>query len=160
MDGLTPLLEEHPFFAGMKPDDLALIAGCARNARFDAGEYLCREGSPAREFYLVRSGSVSLELHAPGRGTLVLQTISEGEILGFSWLMPPHVWMFDGRASQATRVLAFDGACLRGKCEEDTRLGYNLMKRVARVMIERLQSLRLQLADVFGAPAPRSRGTG
>jgi CRP/FNR family transcriptional regulator, cyclic AMP receptor protein len=160
MDGLKPLLEEHPFFAGMTSDDLALIAGCARNARFAPGEYLCREGSAAREFYLVRSGSVSLELHAPGRGTLILQTIGEGEILGFSWLMPPHVWMFDGRASQATQVLAFDGACLRGKCEEDPRLGYDLMKRVARVMIERLQSLRLQLADVFGGPTARSRGAG
>lgn len=160
MEDLKRLLEEHPFFAGMDPGDVGLMAGCARNARFAPGEYLCREGSDASEFFLVRSGSVSLELHAPGRGTLILQTIGEGEILGFSWLMPPHVWMFDGRASQATRVLAFDGACLRGKCDADPRLGYDLMKRVARVMIERLQSLRLQLADVFGSPAPRSRGTG
>lgn len=156
-DGLGRLLAEHPFFAGMSDAEIALMAGCARNARFAPGDYLCREGSEATEFFLVRSGSVSIESHAPGRGTLSLQTVSDGDILGFSWLMPPHVWMFDARALQSTRALVFDGACLRGKCEDDPRLGYDLMKRVARVMIDRVHSLRLQLLDVFGNPAHAPR---
>lgn len=157
-DGLNVLLAEHPFFAGMSDVEIALMAGCARNARFAPGEYLCREGSDAAEFFLVRSGSVSIESHAPGRGTMSLQTVGDGDILGFSWLMPPHVWMFDARALQSTRALVFDGACLRGKCENDPRLGYDLMKRVAKVMIDRVHSLRLQLLDVFGTPSSSPKG--
>lgn len=149
-EGLTSLLAEHPFFAGMNAEDLALIAGCARNARFNAGDYLFRDGSEATEFFLIRSGSVSIEVHAPGRGTMSLGTVQDGDIVGFSWLMPPHRWMFDARAVQTARALVFDGACLRGKCDRDPRLGYDLMKRVARVMIDRIQSLRVQLLDVFG----------
>lgn len=161
-DGLASLLAEHPFFAGMAPDDIALVAGCARNARYAPGEYLCREGSPANEFFLVRSGLVSIEVHAAGRGTVSVQSVGDGEILGFSWLMPPHTWQFDARAQQPVRALVFDGECLRRKCDADPRLGYDLMKRVASVMIERLRAVQLQLFDVFGDTAtgvPRKAGT-
>jgi CRP/FNR family transcriptional regulator, cyclic AMP receptor protein len=158
MEGLTSLLAEHPFFAGMSDEDIALIAGCARNARFNAGDYLYRDGSEATEFFLIRNGSVSIEVHAAGRGTITVQTAGDGDIVGFSWLMPPHVWMFDCRAVQTTRALVFDGACLRGKCDRDPRLGYDLMRRVARVMIDRIQTLRLQLLDVFGDAGKVPRG--
>lgn len=157
-DGLESMLKEHPFFVGMSDEEIALMAGCARNARFAPGEYLCREGSEAREFFLVRSGSVSIESHVPARGPMSLQTVGDGDMLGFSWLMPPHVWMFDARALASTRALVFDGACLRGKCDRDPRLGYDLMKRVARVMIDRVHALRLQLLDVFGDPVRSTRG--
>lgn len=158
VEDLGGLLAQHPFFAGMSAGDIAIVAGCARNARFAAGEYLCREGTAAAEFFLVRSGTVSLEVHEPSRGILSLHSAGEGDVLGFSWLMPPHVWMFDARAVQPVRALVFDGECLRGKCDRDPRLGYDLMKRVARVMIERLRATRLQLLDVFGDSAPSRRG--
>lgn len=157
MTGLASLLAEHPFFRGMDPDHVALIAGCAKNARFGEGDYLFREGQDADEFHLLREGKVALELHAPGRGELRIQTVKEGDIVGFSWLMPPHRWMFDARAIEPTRTLAFDGQCLRGKCDDDPRLGYDLMTRMARVMTERLEAARVQLLDVYGGRVAEAR---
>lgn len=150
MTNLEPLLAEHPFFAGLAPEHIRLIAGCASNVRFDAGEHICREGTKADRFYLVRFGRVALETFAPGRGNLTIQTLGEGEVLGWAWLFPPYHWHYDARALDLTRALAFDGACLRGKCDEDPRLGYDLMKRFAQVIVERLRSTRLQLLDVYG----------
>ena len=155
MKGLEELLAEHPFFAGMGRADLALIAGCAANARFEAGGYLFREGEPADEFFLVRSGRVVVEVHDPARGTITVLSAGEGDVLGFSWLMPPYRWVFDARAVELTRALVFDGACLREKCEADARLGYDLLKRVTGVMMQRLEAASVQLLDVYGgAGAP------
>lgn len=147
---LEPLLRQHRFFAGLAPDYLALIAGCAANAVFAAGDFLFREGAPSDDFFLIREGGISLETTAPGGGALVVLTLREGDVAGFSWLIEPHVWDFDGRATERVHAFRMDGACLRGKCEEDPRLGYELMRRFAALASARLQATRLQLLDVYG----------
>jgi len=150
MKTLEDLISASPVFAGLTDAQLELIAGCAVNDRFQPGAPLFSEGEPADRFFLVREGAVALEIHAPGRGPLVIQTLHGGEIVGWSWLFEPYRWQFDGRAREATRVVSFDGACLRGKCESDHELGYQLMRRFAASLIERLQATRLQLLDVYG----------
>lgn len=150
---LEPLLAEHPFLRGLEPRYVALLAGCAANVRFDAGEYIFREGEDANEFYIIRHGKVALELFTPERGILTIQTLGAGDVLGWSWLFPPYRWRFDARARELTRAIALDGTCLRRKCDEDHSLGYELVKRFAHIIIERLQATRLQLLDVYGAQA-------
>ncbi len=153
MKRLEGLLAEHPFFRDMRPEDLALIAGCGSNARFEAGEYLFREGGAADHFFLLRSGRVTVECHAPGRGPVSVLSVGGGDVVGFSWITPPYRWVFDARCRELTRAVVFDGACLRGKCESDPRLGYDIMKRVAGVIAARLESATVQLVDVYRAPA-------
>ena len=147
---LEPLLRGHVFFAGLDSAHLSLLAGCASNEVFPADSFLFREGDPAQTFYLIREGRLALEIAAPGRGALVVQTLGEGEVAGFSWLIEPHRWEFDGRAIDEVRAVRMDGACLRGKCEDDPRLGYDLMRRFAALTTSRLQATRLQLLDVYG----------
>jgi CRP-like cAMP-binding protein len=110
---------------------------------------LLHEGEPANEFFLIRHGVVALELDAPS-GPLLIQTLNEGEVLGWSWLFAPYRWQIGGRAVESCSLVRFDGACLRGKCEDDHELGYQLMTRFAANVIDRLQSTRLQLVDVYG----------
>jgi CRP/FNR family cyclic AMP-dependent transcriptional regulator len=149
---LEPLLRAQKFFAGLDPDHLSLIAGCASTVVFPTDGFLFREGDPANTFFLIRLGKVALEIAAAGRdaGALVIQTLGEGDVAGFSWLIEPHHWEFDGRAIERVLALKMDGVCLRGKCEEDPRLGYELMRRFARLTATRLQATRLQLLDVYG----------
>jgi CRP-like cAMP-binding protein len=148
---LEPILAEHPFFKDLDPRYLQLIVGCASNVRFEAGQFIFREGDEANQFYLIRHGSASIEVFVPERGPLMIQTLGEGDVLGWSWLFPPYRWVFDARAITLTRAIALDGACLRRKCEEDHELGYELLKRFAQIIMERLQATRLQLLDVYGA---------
>jgi len=153
MRQLDDLIAAAPVFAGLSEDHLRLIAGCAVNERFDAGSYLFHEAHPADRFYLIREGSVALEIDVPGRGRRVLETLGPGELVGWSWLFPPYRWQFDGRALAPTGLIAFDGACLRAKADADHELGYQLMRRFAANVIDRLQATRLQLLDVYGADA-------
>jgi CRP/FNR family cyclic AMP-dependent transcriptional regulator len=150
METIEALLREAPIFAGLQPDQLALLAGCASNVHFDPGGVLFREGDEADTFYLVRGGSVALELFVPARGPITIETLESGEVAGWSWLFPPYRWHFDAKALTAVRATAFDGACLRGKCDADPALGYELMSRFAQVLIERLQWTRLRLLDLYG----------
>lgn len=147
---LDDVLADVPFLAGMSPERLGVLAGCAANVTFAAGETMFREGDPADAFYVIRHGTVAIELHLPARGALTVETIDAGEVVGWSWLFPPHRWHFDGRALSEVRATAFDGACLRGKCDDDPALGYDLTKRFAQVFSERLQWTRLRLLDVYG----------
>ncbi len=150
MRTIDELVSESPVFEGLSKAQLELIAGCAQNVGFKEGERLFREGDPADTFFLIRKGRISLSTHAPARGALVIETLDPGEIAGWSWLFPPYVWHFDARAVDEVRAVAFDGACLRGKCDIDPALGYALMSRFADVMIDRLQHTRLRLLDLYG----------
>jgi CRP/FNR family transcriptional regulator, cyclic AMP receptor protein len=150
MQTLEPILIAHPFFQGLAADDLRLLVGCASNVRFVPDEVIAREGNLANRFYLIREGKVALELFVPERGSVMMATVGAGEILGWSWLVPPFIWRFDARAIEMTRAIALDGECLRAKCDANPRLGYELLKRVAGVFADRLSATRLQLLDVYG----------
>jgi CRP/FNR family transcriptional regulator, cyclic AMP receptor protein len=150
VQGLEELIANASVFTGLDDRWLALIAGCGRNEHFGGGDYLFHEGQPADRFFLIRRGVVALEVQAPGSGTQVIETLCQGEVVGWSWLFEPYRWQFDARASEPLRVVAFDAACLLGKCDADHALGYQLMQRFASAMLERLQATRLQLLDVYG----------
>ena len=150
MESLEPILSEHAFFKDLPPDYLKIVVGCASNVKFDEGEFLFREGGDADKFYLIRHGRIALKIFTTHKGPVTLQTIGPGEVVGWSWLIPPYRWHFDAQAMETTRAIALDGKCLRGKCDDDHSLGYELMKRFAHIMEERLQATRLQLLDLYG----------
>ena len=145
METLRGTLAEHSFLSGLEDRHLDQLVGCASNVRFDAGHFILREGDEADQFYLLRHGKVALEVTAPGRGPIIILTLGEGEVLGWSWLVPPYRWRFDARAVEPTRAVVLDGKCLRTKSEEDHDLGYELLKRFAHIIEKRLAATRMQL---------------
>ena len=108
--------------------------------------------TPGARFYFtpIRKGSVAIETHVPQRGALVIETLHDHELVGWSWLVPPYRTQFDVRANGPAHTIAFDGACLRGKCDADPLLGYELLRRFSAVLLERLQATRIRLIDVYG----------
>ena len=149
METLEGLIAEHPLFKGLEMRHLKFLVGCASNVRFEPGQFVFREGGEANQCYLIRHGKVSLEIDAPPRGSIIIQTLGEGDVLGWSQLFPPYRWKFSAKAIESTRAIALDGKCLRGKSEEDHDLGYELLKGFARVVQERLDATRLQLINVY-----------
>jgi len=150
MEGLDRIVREHPFLADLDEGFCQLVSGCARNVRFEAGQYLFHEGEDADQLYLLRHGRVALESAIPGRGAITIQTLRPGEIVGVSWLFPPYRWSYDAKALELTRAIAMDAKCLRGKCEEDHNLGYEMMKRFVPILVQRLHATRMQILDVYG----------
>lgn len=151
LENLERILSEHPFFADLDKSFLALACGCARNARFEGGQFIFHEGGAADNFYLLRQGRVALQISAPGRGANTFLTLGPGEVFGVNWLVPPYRWSYDARALESARVIAMDALCLRNKCEADHDLGYDIMKRLMPILIERLHATRLQFLDLYGA---------
>lgn len=148
---LEPILAKHPFFQGLEPQYLKLIVGCAANVLFQQGQVIFRADEEADRFYLIRRGKVAIELYAPPRGTITIQTLHEGEIVGWSWLIPPFRPRFGARAIEQTLAIGIDGRCLRSKCEADHSLGFTLFSRVAPILVDRLEAARLQLLDLYRA---------
>ncbi len=152
IQGLTPILRDHPFCRGLDEADLSLLTGCAANRRYGPGELLFRAGQPAAHTWLIRTGRVAFEIHDPTRGALTVETAEEGELLGWAWLFPPYEYHFDARAVGVVRAIELDGACLRAKCEADPRFGYMLTRRILQQAHKRLESRRLHALDLYGSP--------
>jgi CRP-like cAMP-binding protein len=150
MNALSAAITQHAFFHGMKPGHLAILTEGAKAVSFKAGEVLFREGNPANQFYLIEQGAIALETHQPANTTTLVQTLGPGDVLGWSWLFPPFVWHFQARAVEPAGVIALNGAHLLVAAERDPDFGYELMKRVAQIVIRRLQATRQQLLALQG----------
>ncbi|HXI51507.1 MAG TPA: Crp/Fnr family transcriptional regulator [Candidatus Saccharimonadales bacterium] len=142
---VASVIAEHPFLRGLKPEHLGLLADSAMRMRYEAGDLVFREGDPANRFYLIEQGRISLESHRRDEAPVAAQIIGPGDVLGWSWLFPPYYWHFDARALEPTTAIFFYGTRLREQCEQDHDFGYEIMKRMTQVVIQRLQATRKQL---------------
>jgi CRP/FNR family cyclic AMP-dependent transcriptional regulator len=149
METVEKLIAEHAFFKGLEPKYLSLLAKCAKLEEFNPEEIIYREGKSARGFYLVLKGRIGKEVNVPQRGPITVQTIEEGGVAGWCWLVPPHNNCFTARAYEKTSAIAMDGECVRKMCLEDMHLGYEFYKRFTNVIIAQLQAAKLQLMDIY-----------
>jgi len=143
-------IASHHFFAGLDPAHVERLARCATEEHFPAGRYLLREGEPAGTFRVLTAGDVALQVHTPGKGIVRIETLHGGDVLGWSWMFPPYRWQFDAYALNAVNAIAFPGVWIREECEADPAFGYQLVRRVAAVMMDRLQHTRLRLLNMDG----------
>ena len=153
MKDIKTLIQEHPFFAGLDAASVELIAALRIEHAFRSRRISVSRRRSGEPILSVAERIVRLETAVPGRAPVVLETIRAGEVIGWSWLFPPYLWQFDAQAVENVRATVFDGKCLRGKCQEDHDLGYELAMRSAHIMMQRLQATRLQLLDVYGPRA-------
>lgn len=151
MEIFLSIFQEHPFFKGLNINHLKMIAECAQEVNFEPGEYIFKEGEAAKYFYLLRKGKVALEIHAPGGEPIVVETLQSGELLGWSWAVPPYLRHFDARVIESTTAVILDGKCLQEKCEADLKLGYELQKRITYLLEKLLHSTKLQLIDIYSS---------
>jgi CRP/FNR family cyclic AMP-dependent transcriptional regulator len=122
----------HPFLVGMNRRHLALLADCATRVQFKEGQVIFREGDVADRFYLIETGTVTVE-SSGGIGD---------PMLGWSWMFPPHIRSFTARASELTTAIFFDGPILRECCETDPSFGYEFLKRMSLLVYKRMQASR------------------
>jgi CRP/FNR family transcriptional regulator, cyclic AMP receptor protein len=139
-------------FASLSPAELDLVSAAAHTVRFGTGERLFREGAPARGCWLIHDGCVALDLMIPGRGQVVVQTLGPGDVLGWSWLLPPYEWHFGAVAVRPTTATELDTDQLRALAEQDARFGYALALSLFQACVQRLQATRARLLDLYRSP--------
>ena len=145
-------LTTHAFFSGLDEGFIKFLANSATEIQVEKGHILFQQGKPANKFYLLRSGLVSVQIPALMGPTLEIQTLASDQLLGWSWLMPPYRWNFQARAIEDSDLLEFDGSAILAHCEEDSKFGYELVKRFAGLMSERLNAARQKMMDQWDPP--------
>ena len=146
---MEEIMAVQPFFDDLEGQYLKLFAGCASNKHFKEGEFLLRENEQSTQFFIIKEGKVVIEVFAGNKGTLKIQTLMKGDLVGWSWLFPPYKNQFDAIALTRTHVIAFEGNCLKKKCKEDYKFGYEMLSRITAVIIDRLRNTRMQLMDIY-----------
>ena len=160
MKTLNEMIAAHPVFQGIRTKHLEILSNHAAKARFGPGHILFREDDPAFQFYLIESGKVVVETRGVGAAPLPIEVVTAGQVLGWSWLFAPYAIHFQARVLEATEAIFLDGASLLIAAEQDPEFGYELTKRMAQVLIERLQATRKLLlefqaeAQLLRSPAP------
>jgi CRP-like cAMP-binding protein len=145
---LLALISRQPFFKGMKPAHLELLAESAMEMQFGAGQWIFRTGEPANRFYLILEGKVALGTEAKEQPEMVqIRTLGPGDDLGWSWLFPPYYLHLSACAQEPTRAIFFYGTRLREQCETDHEFGFELMKRIAQVVVLNLQAIQEHLSQ-------------
>ena len=148
LPALRGTIAGHPFFHELSAAHLEALTGCAMQIKFPSKNFIFHQGDVANRFYLIQDGCVALEADQPGHGTIRIQTIGAGDALGWSWLFPPHIWRFSARVIEPTRAIFFYGTWLRAQFEQNPGLGDELMRRMAQLVVERLQATQLQLVEI------------
>jgi len=152
--------QQHPFVAGLAAEQMAALTSVALPVQFSADQLIFREGELANRFYLILNGKVALQSRLPDGVVSLITTLGPGEVLGWSWLFPPYAWHFDATAVESTQTVFFYGTWLRQIAEEHHELGYELMKRMAEVLIRRLQVTRRHAhASQLAINEPKPIGT-
>ena len=149
LKSMKEVIATQPFFDGLEHQYLTLFAGCASHRSFNEGKFLLKENKQSTQFFIIKEGKVAVEVFAGNKGTIRIQTLAEGDLVGWSWLFPPYKNQFDVIALTTTRVIAFEGSCLQKKCKDDYRFGYEMLRRMTGVIIDRLRNTRLQLVDIY-----------
>lgn len=151
-DAIASKLAGHELLSGLKREYVEFLAAQARERSLPKGERLFQHGTAATTFYLVESGSVTLEVPAISGPKLEVQCLPVGSIIGWSWAIAPYKWTFDARASEDSTVLEFDGQAVLAKCDVDHEFGYELLKRFSSLMAERLEAARQRMMDEWNPP--------
>jgi len=151
--GIEEILAEHPVFRSFDADTQKLLAGCGRNEHFAAGDTIFREGEDTEKVYILRTGDVAIEIAAPERAPMIVETLHAGDVLGWSWLVPPYRSMSDAVALTDVRAVSLEANCVRGKCDENPALGYQMFQNWLPHLTKRVRAQRLQLLDLYGAKA-------
>ncbi len=141
-------VSDHPFFRAMNAGWVAAVSRGSVDTTYEVGEFLVREGELADRFHLIFHGKVAVEVGGAEGARRTVQSIGAGEVLGWSWVCPPYLWQFDGRAVQATRVVSLDTSILRHALESQPVEGYRFLQRLLPVIGQRLENARIQLRAV------------
>ena len=150
MKTLNEIIDNHPFWNGLELGEYRGLHECASTVHFGEQQSIFEEGAEADRFYLIENGRVALGTYVTGRGVVTIQTIGEGDVLGWSWLFPPYRWHFSAKSIQETEAIVFDANRLREMAEADPRFGYLLAMRLGELVLHRLQATRMQLLDFYG----------
>jgi CRP/FNR family cyclic AMP-dependent transcriptional regulator len=150
--GTVKPLTAYPVFAQLPEAELELIGRTARTVRFAARERLFSEGHPAQGCWLIEDGRVALDMTVPGRGQVVVQTLEPGDVLGWSWLVPPYRWHYGATSVVPVTATELDTEQLRALAEKDPRFGYTLVLTLFEAVLQRLQATRARLLDLYGSP--------
>jgi CRP/FNR family cyclic AMP-dependent transcriptional regulator len=148
---IVAALKDNSIFSALDAEELEFLASAATTEHMEPGHVVFRYGERARHFYLILSGEISIEIPAIEGPTLLLQRLKPGQVLGWSWLIPPYQWSFLARTAQAADVIKFDGAKVLARCESDAQFGYDLLRAFSAMMSERLGHARRRIMEEWQA---------
>ena len=139
------IIRRFPFFSGFTMDQLVALAMTAEEITVPKDYYFLHEGDEVNYMHLVLEGEIALVITLPQKDKeIIVNTLGIGDLFGWSALVPPHSATAGVKAITPSRVVVFDGQQLRQRFENECEFGYLMMVKIAQVIRERLNALRIE----------------
>jgi CRP/FNR family cyclic AMP-dependent transcriptional regulator len=148
-ESINAIISENLFFKHFTPGEIDLLVKHSAFVSFNEGEYLLTARQEAKGFYFIIGGSVSIQVFSHEHGILEIETIQDGEFLGWSWLVSPYVYHYDAVAFEKTKAIYFDAVALKREMDHNHEFGYKIYKLFTPVIVERLQASRLSILELY-----------
>lgn len=145
-------LSAHEFFSELSEDVLKFLTDCSSTLDIEEGQILFQQGEKADKFYIIRNGRITVQIPAIMGPNLEIQNLGKDQVLGWSWLISPYKWSFQAKADEDSVLLQFDGTAILARCEQEPKIGYELLKKFAGLMSTRLDAARRKMMDEWNPP--------
>lgn len=148
-------LKSTPIFKGIEETYLKKLANLGQEAVYARGHIIFREGEEAKALYILRDGRVSLDMSIDtGQGQGVHQATvdiaKKGTAFGWSALIEPYKYTLTATSLEPVSLFVFEAEKLRYLLDSDVNLGYQVMKKMAKLIALRLEHTRNLLLSERG----------
>ncbi len=132
---ILTLLRGIPMFEDLSTRDLKALERILHRRKYDAGEYVFREGDPGLGMYIIEQGEISIVSESQSSE---IARLRKGEFFGEMALFNDRPRNASAVAYEETKLFGFFQPDLFGLLETRPKIGVKVVLKLARILTERL----------------------
>jgi CRP-like cAMP-binding protein len=130
-------LKKHEIFSLLNPDEIKRLSAVSGVITLKAGEKVYSEGIPASHIFILLKGKVELNRPTKGGTSLLIDDLSEEDILGVSSLLGADRYLLNAECMEDSEVLKIEGKALRQIIDQNPTVGCTMQRRVSQIIFNR-----------------------
>lgn len=143
----TQTLSQFSLFNGLPEPLLKQIAEIGVQTSAKKGEFVFHEGEKADKLHFLLDGSVALRVKLTSRPESVTVSFVSTPFQSFGWsgIVPPFHYTSSAECDEDSNLLIIPAQPFMKLMEENPQAGFQVMKRIAEVIADRLRNSRQAL---------------
>lgn len=150
------IVREIELFKGIDPKTMDEIAGICNEEEAPKDTVLFEKGHEAEALYILQQGTVNLIIK--NGGTLIYGLSDPGQVFGWSTMVESGVYTASAVCATDLRTIKIERAKLDKVFEKHPEVGLKVLKRLARVVSQRLSNAYRDLLSARGQDTTPSYG--
>ena len=150
------IVKEIDLFRGIDPEVMEEIANICSEEKYTKDTVLFENGEEAESLYILEQGALNLVIK--NGGSLIYSLTEPGEVFGWSSLVESGLYTASGVCATDTKVVKIEREKLERVFDRHPEVGFKVLRRLARVISQRLSNAYRDLLSARGQDTTPSYG--